>query len=96
MTQLEYDILFVKNWVKVRSVKYFNTNWGGVGYKCETNVDSMVICNDGNGGATYAHPSDSIGGLLSEQELEQLINEFEFEEKYEGRGIHPNAIPQES
>ena len=38
--------------LKVTSVRYYNTRQG-VGYECKTNIDSVKICNDGDGGGTF-------------------------------------------
>jgi len=60
--------------LEVTSVRYFETR-RGLGYQCKTNVNSVEIWNDGNGGATYT----KVGGYtLHESELEQLIDNYEF------------------
>lgn len=62
----------------VTKVRYFET-LRGLGYECETNVDGVTICNDGNGGATYVayNPQNRIYSELTEDELESLIDIFE-------------------
>ena len=65
--------------MKVKSVRYFETN-RGTGYEAKT--DKGSIWNDGNGGCTYFdadyptyHNRDF--NHLSEDDLEKLIDEFE-------------------
>ena len=62
----------------VTKVRYFET-LRGLGYECETNVDGVTICNDGNGGATYVayNPQNRIYSEVTEDELESLIDIFE-------------------
>ena len=62
----------------VTKVRYFET-LRGLGYECETNVDGVTICNDGNGGATYVdcNAQNRIYSELTEDELESLIDIFE-------------------
>jgi hypothetical protein len=60
--------------LEVTSVRYFETR-RGLGYQCKTNVNSVEIWNDGNGGATY---TTSGGHTLHESDLERLIDNYEF------------------
>jgi len=66
--------------LKVKSIRYFETNKGLVGYQCKTDVDGVEICNDGMGGATYldgAFKYTKNFEHLSEWQLEELIDEYE-------------------
>jgi len=66
--------------LKVKSIRYFETNKGLVGYQCKTNIDGVEICNDGMGGATYldgAFKYTKNFEHLSEWQLEELIDEYE-------------------
>jgi len=66
--------------LKVKSIRYFETNKGLVGYQCKTDVDGVEICNDGMGGATYldgAFKYTKDFEHLSEWQLEELIDEYE-------------------
>ncbi len=69
--------------MKVKSVRYFETN-RGVGYEAKTN-NGGSIWNDGNGGETYFIDSqgrytdkiDGKIGMSKENYLESLINKYE-------------------
>ena len=60
--------------LEVTSVRYFETR-RGLGYQCKTNVNSVEIWNDGNGGATY---TTGGGYTPHESDLERLIDNYEF------------------
>ncbi len=66
--------------LKVISVKYFETR-KGLGYECKTNVKGLSIWNDGVGGSTYISINEDArvdtGHILSQQQLESLIDEYE-------------------
>lgn len=67
--------------LKVTSVEYFQTR-RGISYMCHTNIEGMFIHNDGNGSATYLYNcgsfhNDMYYDMYSENELEELINEYE-------------------
>ena len=66
--------------LKVKSIRYFETNKGLVGYQCKTDINGVEICNDGMGGATYldgAFKYTKNFEHLSEWQLEELIDEYE-------------------
>lgn len=66
--------------LKVKSIRYFETNKGLVGYQCKTDINGVEICNDGMGGATYldgAFKYTKDFEHLSEWQLEELIDEYE-------------------
>jgi len=70
--------------IKVKSVRYFETN-RGLGYEAKTQYG--FIWNDGNGGETYFEPLCMPSGKvkkecveyrnLSENQLEKLIDIYE-------------------
>ena len=65
--------------LKVKSVRYFETR-RGLGYECVTNIKSLVIWNDGNGGGTYLVgyvDTKLLPKPYTEQQLESLIDEYE-------------------
>jgi hypothetical protein len=69
--------------IKVKNVRYFETN-RGLGYEAKTNKGS--IWNDGNGGATYFearypkyHNKDFWH--LKESDLESMIDDYERNEE---------------
>lgn len=63
--------------LKATSIRYFATR-RGVGYECETNNKNIIICNDGNGGATYiVSNGTSMYDDLNENQLEEIIDEYE-------------------
>ena len=67
--------------MKVKSVRYFETN-RGLGYEAKT--DKGSIWNDGNGGCTYFEPNypkykRSEFTHLTEDDLEGMIDIFEKE-----------------
>tara|TARA_Y100001973_G_C5166444_1_gene316465 strand:+ start:539 stop:769 length:231 start_codon:yes stop_codon:yes gene_type:complete len=66
--------------LNVTNVRYFKTVKGMVGYECQTNVNGLSICNDGNGGATFLQGDwEDIKPFyhLDEFQLEMLINNYE-------------------
>jgi len=71
--------------LKVTGVRYFETR-KGLGYECRTNVRGISIWNDGNGGMTFVDGNEHTyyhndvhlyNDKYTDQELEELINEFE-------------------
>lgn len=66
--------------LQVTSVRYFQTR-RGIGYECRTNIDDVVIWNDGDGGPTFIAASRTAKKLnlykLSEEHLESLIDNYE-------------------
>lgn len=63
--------------LKVTDIRYFETR-RGVGYVCETNNENVMICNDGNGGATYiVSNGTSMYDDLDEIKLEEIIDDYE-------------------
>ena len=63
--------------IEVIDVRYFQTR-RGLGYECKTNIEGVSIWNDGFGGGTYLHTYKNDFFELSEDELEELINQYEF------------------
>lgn len=65
--------------LKVIGIHYFgNATSGWIGYRCVTNVNDLYIMNKGDGGATYLSGNDAKHYQhLSENQLEELINQFE-------------------
>ena len=71
--------------LKVTGVRYFETR-RGLGYECRTNVRGVSIWNDGNGGQTFVDGNEHTyyhndvhlyNDKYTDQDLEELINEFE-------------------
>lgn len=66
--------------LKVTSVRYFETR-RGIGYECNTNIPTVQIWNDGNGGGTFIAPCIAAREMnlykISESELESLIDKYE-------------------
>lgn len=65
--------------MKITSVTYSKTK-EGVAYTCDTNIKGIKVVNDGVGGATYidgAFQNIKLNKNYTEDELEDLINEFE-------------------
>tara|TARA_Y100001963_G_scaffold159871_1_gene265881 strand:- start:7294 stop:7533 length:240 start_codon:yes stop_codon:yes gene_type:complete len=64
--------------LEVTGVRYQDTR-RGVSYVCTTNVPNVLICNDGQGGATFieGHIDAKPYQHLNEFQLEELINKFE-------------------
>ncbi len=71
--------------LKVVGIRYRNTR-RGLAYEARTNVRGISIWNDGNGSGTYVDGNEHTyyhndvhlyNEKYTEQELEQLINEFE-------------------
>jgi len=68
--------------LKVTSIKYFSTR-RGLSYECKTNLEGISIWNDGQGGGTYLN-NDNLNDdfhHLTESQLEELIDEYEFKYK---------------
>lgn len=63
--------------LQVTDVRYFRTN-RGLGYECKTNIEGVSIWNDGLGGGTYLHTYKSAFIKFTEDQLEELINQYEF------------------
>lgn len=71
--------------LKVVGVRYYETR-RGIGYEARTNVRGISIWNDGLGGGTFVDGNEHThyhndvhlyNEKYNEQELEQLIDEFE-------------------
>jgi len=68
--------------LKVTSIRYFETR-RGLGYKCSTNIKSIEIWNDGNGGGTYLVgyvDTKRLPQPYNEEQLENLIDDYEFQQ----------------
>lgn len=63
--------------LQVTNVRYFQTN-RGLGYECKTNIEGVSIWNDGLGGGTYLHTYKNAFIKFTEDQLEQLIDKYEF------------------
>ena len=63
--------------LQVTNVRYFRTN-RGLGYECKTNIEGVSIWNDGLGGGTYLHTYKDAFIKFTEDQLEQLIDKYEF------------------
>ena len=63
--------------VEVVDIRYFQTR-RGLGYECKTNIEGVSIWNDGLGGGTYLHTYKNDFMKFTEDELEDLINQYEF------------------
>ena len=44
--------VYMEKQLKVTGVRYFETR-RGLGYECKTNINGLLIWNDGNGGGTF-------------------------------------------
>lgn len=67
----------MKNKLKVKSIRYFETN-RGLGYEAKTQYGS--IWNDGNGGGTYFDPLCMPSGKVKKECSEyRNINEWDLE-----------------
>ena len=74
----------MKNILKVKSIRYFETN-SGLGYEAKTQYG--FIWNDGNGGETYFEPLSIPNGKvkkecakyrnMNELDLEEVIDKYE-------------------
>ena len=70
----------MKTELKVISVRYFESVKGMVGYVCQTNINGLNICNNGDGGATFlrgAWRDMKPFHHLKEFQLEELIDNYE-------------------
>lgn len=63
--------------LRVTNVRYFRTH-RGLGYECKTNIEGVSIWNDGLGGGTYLHTYKDSFIKFTEDQLEQLIDKYEF------------------
>lgn len=86
--------------LKVTNVTYKET-FQGLAYQCETNYKNILICNDGNGGATYVkfNGGEFIKEFYNyaESYLEALINKYELTNiiKYELIDSYGNVVISE-
>jgi hypothetical protein len=62
----------MKKQLKVTGVRYFETR-RGLGYECKTNINGLLIWNDGNGGGTFL---DCDFQNMNRRELAQYEEEF--------------------
>lgn len=67
--------------LKVTGIQYFRTR-RGIAYTCKTNINGLTIENEGDGSGTYIYNDGSVDvrtyyDMYSEDELEELINEYE-------------------
>ena len=83
--------------LQVTNITYKDT-FQGIAYQCETNYKDVLICNDGNGGATYIqfNGKQFIKEFYrySESHLEALINKYELTNiiKYESIDSYGNIV----